>query len=66
LGSVGVGLPLGGRAILPGDVKFATLHIGAQVGTYGTKQNNLVQEFFTQAVVGVTLNDQWFMKFKYR
>ena len=66
LGSVGVGLPLGGRAIMHGDVKFATLHIGAQLGAYGTKQNNLIQEFYTQAVIGVTLNDQWFMKFKYR
>ncbi|MDA9151311.1 hypothetical protein N9N85_00995 [Schleiferiaceae bacterium] len=63
---LGVGLPLGGRAIMPGDVKFATLHIGAQVGNYGTKQNNLINEFYTQAVVGVTLNDQWFVKFKYR
>ncbi len=66
LGTLGVGLPLGGRSMLPGDIKFATLHLGAQFGAYGTKQNNLIQEFYTQAVVGVTLNDQWFMKFKYR
>jgi hypothetical protein len=26
----------------------------------------LIQEFYTQAVIGVTLNDQWFVKFKYR
>jgi hypothetical protein len=65
-GNFGVGLPLGGRAMLPGDVKFATLHIGAQVGQWGTTKNNLIQEFYTQAVIGVTLNDQWFVKFKYR
>jgi hypothetical protein len=64
--SLGMGLPIGGRAILPGDVKFATLHIGAQVGSWGTKTNGLIQEFYTQATVGVTLNDQWFVKFKYR
>jgi hypothetical protein len=64
--SLGMGLPIGGRAILPGDVKFATLHIGAQIGSWGTKTNGLIQEFYTQATVGVTLNDQWFVKFKYR
>ena len=35
-------------------------------GCFFKHLNNLIQEFYTEAVIGVTLNDQWFMKFKYR
>ena len=63
---LGLGIPLGGRTVLPGDIKFATLHFGLQMGNLGTNSIETVNEFSLLALVGVTLNDQWFLKFKYR
>ncbi len=63
---LGLGIPLGGRTILPGDIKFATLHFGLQIGNLGANNIEMVNEFSLRALVGVTLNDQWFLKFKYR
>ena len=51
---------------MPGDVKFAALHLGVQWETYGTAKAGLVREDHLRAVFGLTLNDQWFQKFKYR
>ncbi len=63
---LGLGIPLGGRTILPGDIKFATMHFGLQMGNLGTNNIEIVNEFSLLALLGVTLNDQWFLKFKYR
>tara|TARA_Y100000385_G_scaffold78664_1_gene79981 strand:- start:14087 stop:15415 length:1329 start_codon:yes stop_codon:yes gene_type:complete len=62
----GLGIPLGGSSILPGDIKFATLHMGIQMGNLGSGAMNMINEFSVKALFGVTLNDQWFLKFKYR
>jgi len=66
VGSTGVTIPLGTRSFVPGDVKFAALHLGVQWETYGTAKAGLVREDHLRAVFGLTLNDQWFQKFKYR
>ena len=66
VGSAGVTIPLGTRSFVPGDVKFAALHLGVQWETYGTAKAGLVREDHLRAVFGLTLNDQWFQKFKYR
>jgi hypothetical protein len=36
------------------------------MGNLGTNNNQMVNEFSLLALLGVTLNDQWFLKFKYR
>ena len=64
--SLGAGFPLGGKSFIPGDIKFATLHFGVLFGSVGTQVGGLVREDFVQGVVGITLNDQWFQKFKFR
>ncbi len=62
----GVAMPVGGRSFIPGDVKVSTLHLGLSTGQVGSIQNGLVREQYLRAFVGVTLNDQWFMKAKFR
>ena len=64
--TLGLGIPLGGSSVLPGDIKFATLHFGIQMGNLGSSSMNIINEFSVKALFGVTLNDQWFLKFKYR
>ena len=64
--STGVTIPLGSRSVLPGDLKFAALHLGAVWESMGTTRSGLIREDQLRMVVGLTLNDQWFQKFKYR
>lgn len=64
--NVGMAMPVGGRSFIPGDVKVSTLHVGLSTGQVGQIQNGLVREQYLRAFVGVTLNDQWFMKAKFR
>lgn len=64
--SLGFGLPVGGRSQIPGDIKFATLHFGMVLGSRGKSDNGLIKESYTNFTFGITLNDKWFTKFKYR
>jgi hypothetical protein len=64
--SAGITIPLGTRSVLPGDLKFAALHLGAIWESMGTTRAGLIREDHLRMVVGLTLNDQWFQKFKYR
>jgi hypothetical protein len=64
--SAGITIPLGTRSVLPGDLKFAALHLGANWESMGTTRAGLIREDQLRMVVGLTLNDQWFQKFKYR
>jgi len=59
-------LPIGGKSVMLGDRKFATVNLGLQVGKLGEKDNGLLRELQFRALLGVTLNDQWFVQFKYR
>jgi len=64
--TLGIGLPLGGASLVPGDRKFATLNLGMQLGQVGSHNNGLIQELQIRGLVGLTLNDQWFQERKYR
>jgi hypothetical protein len=65
-GNLGMAMPVGGRSVIPGDVKVATVHVGLNFGSTGSVNNGLVREQYLRAAVGLTLNDQWFMKAKFR
>ncbi|MFN5087061.1 MAG: hypothetical protein ACK5EF_01670 [Bacteroidota bacterium] len=65
-GNLGMAMPVGGRSFIPGDVKVATVHVGLNFGSTGSVNNGLVREQYLRAAVGLTLNDQWFMKAKFR
>jgi|GEM_PF-819104 len=65
-GNLGMAMPVGGRSFIPGDVKVASVHVGLNFGSIGTVNNGLVREQYLRAAVGLTLNDQWFMKAKFR
>lgn len=64
--STGITIPLGTRSVLPGDLKFAAIHVGARWESVGTTRSGLIREDQLRMVIGLTLNDQWFQKFKYR
>lgn len=65
-GNIGMAMPVGGRSFIPGDVKVSTLHLGLNFGSIGSVGQGLVREQYLRATVGLTLNDQWFMKAKFR
>jgi len=65
-GNIGLAMPVGGRSFIPGDVKVSTLHFGLNFGVNGSVTNGLVREQYLRGTVGLTLNDQWFMKAKFR
>lgn len=55
--SFGFGLPLRG-------VK-TVLNLGAQVGTRGTTEANLIKESYFKVVIGFSIYERWFVKRKY-
>lgn len=62
----GFSLPLRIRGLAPGEVKYNHFNIGLIAGRRGTNTGNLIQEDFLRFHVGLTLNDKWFIKYKYR
>ncbi len=62
--SFGAGFPL--RKYKVGEIYSQSIvNIGFELGTRGTTKNNLIQEKYINAVIGITLNDRWFIKRKY-
>ncbi len=55
--TLGAGLPVGGR--------FSHVNLGVEFGKRGTKSANLVQENYVNVYIGLSLNDQWFLKRRY-
>jgi hypothetical protein len=55
--SLGFGLPLRGMKTM--------LNIGAQVGTRGTTEANLIKESYFKIILGFTIYERWFVKRKY-
>lgn len=55
--SFGVGLPIKRQA--------ATLNFGAEIGSRGTKKNNLIQENYLRFYFGVSITERWFVKRRY-
>ncbi len=54
----GLGLPITGS--------LSNVNVGLEVGKKGTTSANLVQENYFSLSIGVSLNDKWFVKSKYR
>jgi hypothetical protein len=55
--SLGFGLPLRGVKTM--------LNIGAQVGTRGTTEANLIKETYFKVIIGFSIYERWFVKRKY-
>lgn len=55
--TAGFGFPLGGL--------FSNLNVGAELGRRGTAKANLVEENYTNVLISLSLNDQWFVKSRY-
>ena len=55
--SFGLGLPIGGD--------FSNLNLGLEYGQRGTTNSGLIQENFFKLSIGLSLNDQWFVKRKF-
>ncbi len=62
----GMGLPVKERNMAPGEVKVSTINMGIILGRRGTMENNLILENYLNIYLGFTLNDKWFIKYKYR
>lgn len=58
----GIGLPLRSLAIRGSRSK---INIGVEVGKRGTKENNLIQENYVNAFVGISIYEWWFFKRRY-
>lgn len=64
--SFGVAIPLRIRGLAQGEVRNNMLNFTVAYGNRGTLDNNLVRERFTQFLIGITLTEKWFDKYKYR
>lgn len=62
----GLGLPVRARNLAPGERKINTINTGVILGRRGTLANGLIQENYLNIYIGITLNDKWFIKYKYR
>lgn len=52
----GLGLPIG---------NFSKANIGVEIGKFGTKDAGLIEEKYTNIMLGFSLSDIWFIKRKY-
>jgi hypothetical protein len=58
--TLGMGFP-----IRRTNLSIGQFNTGFEIGKRGTTDNGLLKENFTRFMVGVTLNDKWFIKRKY-
>ena len=56
----------GVREKTDGSGDWEVTEFGIQMGNLGSGSMDVINEFSIKALFGVTLNDQWFLKFKYR
>ena len=59
-----MGLTLG--ASLPLPRTLSKVNLGIELGQFGTKSDNLIQERYFKLTVGVSLYERWFQKRRYR
>ena len=60
----GAGFPL--RKVKVGETySQSIINVGVEIGQCGTTENNLIRERYIKAIIGLTLNDRWFIKRKY-
>jgi hypothetical protein len=64
--TLGFGLPIRVKNLAPGEQKSTMINIGAVLGRRGSLENGLIQESYLNFYLGLTLNDKWFNKIKYR
>ena len=62
----GLGLPVRQRGLAPGEVKRSVINTALILGRRGSLEQGLIRESFLKVFVGITLNDKWFIKYKYR
>lgn len=56
--SLGLGFPVTGS--------LSNVNVGFEIGKKGTLSNNLVEENYFNLSIGISLNDRWFVKRKFR
>jgi hypothetical protein len=64
--TMGFGLPIAYRNLAPGEKKSTVINLGIVVGNKGNGQPDQINERYINLLVGFTLGDQWFQKFKFR
>jgi len=64
--SFGIGIALRNRSANIGEIRNNMINFTVVYGSMGTTENNLVREQFTQFLIGITVSDKWFDKYKYR
>lgn len=57
--TAGLGLPVGRFRL------FSVVNITGEYGNGGTKNSGLIAEKYYRAIIGLTINDKWFIKPKY-
>lgn len=62
----GLGIPIKTRNQAPGQFRLSTLNLGLIAGNRGSLANNLIRERYLQLYLDLTINDKWFIKYKYR
>lgn len=62
----GIGFPIRQRGLAPGEVKVSNVNLGMRLGRRGTLENNLIRENYLSLYLGISLNDKWFIDYKYR
>ncbi|HEX8563624.1 MAG TPA: hypothetical protein VF676_11650 [Flavobacterium sp.] len=55
--TLGLGLPVGGT--------FSNINVGFEYGKRGTVYGGLVRETYANLIIGLSLNDRWFVKRKF-
>jgi hypothetical protein len=58
----GVGLPVGRTKLMQ---QYWMMNVSCELGQLGTTANNLVKEQYFRVILGLTINDRWFIKSKY-
>ena len=56
-GIIGMGLPLSGT--------FSNINIGIEIGKKGTIYNGLIQNNYTNIIIGLSFSEKWFIRRKY-
>ncbi len=64
--TAGIGLPVGQPLKLTsGHILTNMVNISAQFGQMGSINNNLIKENYVRLILGLTFNDEWFIKRRY-
>lgn len=64
--ALGVSMPIIYRNLAPGEQKASFLNLGLAVGRRSDGTTASYTEDYLNFTIGMTLNDRWFQKFKYR